>query len=137
VLRGLRKEGFEPFMVAQSRSRSQSRAEYTKHVIRIRHAADKSARPEADEIILINSHDGASCYQMLAELFRFVCCNGLVIGDASHDIRVPHKGNVQDDVIDGAFRVLDDFNALATPRLALRDVDQRRPQVRVAHRVER
>ena len=70
------------------------------------------ARPEANEIILINSHDGASSYQMLAGVFRFVCCNGLVVGTVSNDIRIPHKGNIQDDVIEGAFRVLDDFEAV-------------------------
>src|SRR3954447_2430432 len=59
VLRGLRKEGFEPFMVAQSRSRVEGRSEYTKHMIRMRHAGQVNARPEANEIILINSHDGA------------------------------------------------------------------------------
>src|SRR6476659_3661637 len=39
VLRGLRREGFEPFMVAQSKSRIEGRSEYTKHMIRMRHAA--------------------------------------------------------------------------------------------------
>ena len=29
-----------------------------------------STKPEANEIILINSHDGASSYQMLAGCFR-------------------------------------------------------------------
>ena len=112
VLRGLRREGFEPFMVAQSRSRIEGKTEYTKHLIRMRHAGQVGARPEANEIILINSHDGASSYQMLAGVFRFVCCNGLVCGTVSNDIRIPHKGNVQDDVIDGALRVLEDFEAV-------------------------
>src|SRR6185369_8376046 len=75
VLRGLRKEGFEPFMVAQGASRIEGKAEFTKHMIRLRHAGQVRSRPEANEIILINSHDGASSYQMLAGLFRFVCCN--------------------------------------------------------------
>ena len=38
VLRGLRKEGFEPFMVAQSASRIEGKTEFTKHMIRMRHA---------------------------------------------------------------------------------------------------
>jgi hypothetical protein len=109
VLRGLRKEGFEPFMVAQSKSRIEGKTEFTKHMIRMRYAGQLQAKPEANEIILINSHDGASSYQMLAGMFRFVCCNGLVVGDVVGDIRIPHKGNAQDDVIEGAFRVLDDF----------------------------
>jgi hypothetical protein len=112
VLRGLRKEGFEPFMVAQSKSRIEGKTDFTKHMIRMRHAAQVDAKPEANEIILINSHDGASSYQMLAGVFRFVCCNGLVVGTVANDIRIPHKGNIQDDVIEGAFRVLEDFEAV-------------------------
>ena len=60
VLRGLRHEGFEPFMVAQSKSRIEGKTEFTKHMIRMRHAGQVNTRPEANEIILINSHDGAS-----------------------------------------------------------------------------
>ena len=70
VLRGLRKEAFEPFMVAQGASRVEGKAEFTKHMIRMRHAGQVQTRPEANEIILINSHDGASSYQMLAGMFR-------------------------------------------------------------------
>lgn len=112
VLRGLRKEGFEPFMVAQGASRIEGKAAYTKHLIRMRHAGQAQTRPEANEIILINSHDGASSYQMLAGMLRFVCCNGLVVGDIVEDIRIPHKGDIQGEVIEGAFRVLDEFAAV-------------------------
>jgi hypothetical protein len=109
VLRGLRREGFEPFMVAQGASRIEGKAEFTKHMIRLRHAWQVQRRAEANEIFLINSHDGASSYQMLAGMFRFVCCNGLIVGDVVDDIRIPHKGNVEHEVIEGAFRVVDEF----------------------------
>jgi Domain of unknown function (DUF932) len=126
----LRKEGFEPFMVAQSKSRIEGKTEYTKHMIRMRHAGQVTARPEANEIILINSHDGASSYQMLAGVLRFVCCNGLVCGTVSNDIRIPHKGNIQGDVIEGAFRVLDDFEAVDASTEGMKaltlDVDEER-----------
>ncbi len=46
------------------------KTEYTKHMIRIRYAGHISSRPAANEIILINSHDGASSYQMLAGVSR-------------------------------------------------------------------
>jgi Domain of unknown function (DUF932) len=78
----------------------------------MRHGGQVQARPEANEVILINSHDGASSYQMFAGMMRFVCCNGLVVGDVVEDIRVPHKGNIQGEVIEGAFRVLDQFEAV-------------------------
>ena len=48
----------------------------------------------------------------------------------ANDIRIPHKSNVQDEFIEGAFRVLDDFEAVdqsteAMKALAL-DVDEER-----------
>ena len=122
VLRGLRKEGFEPFMVAQSKSRIEGKTEFTKHLVRMRHAGQVTTKPEANEIVLINSHDGASAYQMLAGMFRYVCCNGLVVGDVANDIRVPHRGNVQDNVIEGACRVLDDFEAAESSADAMKSL---------------
>ena len=81
ILRGLRNEGFEPFMVCQSRVRDEGRREYTKHMIRLRHASQIDGE-EANEIVLLNSHDGSSSCQMMAGMFRFVCANQMVCGDA-------------------------------------------------------
>ena len=128
VLSGLRKEGFEPFMVAQTRVRDEAKREHTKHMLRLRHASQINGA-EANEIILLNSHDGTSSYQMLAGQFRFVCCNGMVCGDTTSDIRVPHKGNVVDRVIAGAYDVLDGFTRVVEERegmkaLTLNDGEQ-------------
>ena len=116
VLRSLTREGFEPYMVTQGLSRIEGKAAFTKHMVRLRHGAQARDRVEANEIILINSHDGASSYQLLAGVFRFVCKNGLVVGDVIQDIRIPHMGDIQGEVIDGAVRVLEQF----------REVDQHR-----------
>jgi hypothetical protein len=125
VLRGLRKEGFQPFMVAQGASRIEGKAEFTKHLIRMRFVGSQpstdglAARPqpetetEAHEVILINSHDGASSYRLLSGVLRFVCLNGLVVGELANDIRVAHKGKAEVEVIEGAIRVLDDAGAVA------------------------
>jgi hypothetical protein len=123
VLRGLHREGFEPFMVAQGRSRIEGKTEYTKHMIRMRHAGQARARPEANEIILINSHDGASSYQLLSGIFRFICTNGLVVGDVSNDIRIKHKGDIRGEVIEGAFRVLDDFEIVDESTDAMKAIE--------------
>jgi len=123
VLRGLKREGFEPFMVAQGLSRIEGKTEYTKHLIRMRHAGQVSTKPEANEIVLINSHDGASSYQLLSGVIRFICCNGLVVGSVAHDIRIAHKGNIQDEVIEGAFRVLDDFEVVDASTEAIKAIE--------------
>ena len=49
VLRGLQNEGFQPFMVAQGKSRTEGKAEFTKHMIRMRHAAQVEVGGEAVE----------------------------------------------------------------------------------------
>lgn len=121
VLDKLRGEGFEPFMVTQTRVRQDDRRDYTKHMLRLRHASQINGR-EANEIILLNSHDGTSSYQMLAGMFRFVCKNGLVCGDTVADVRVPHKGDVAAQVIEGAYEVLHGFDRAQQSRDAMQAV---------------
>src|SRR3546814_2465649 len=77
---------------------------------------------EANEIILLTAHDGSSSYQMLAGMFRFVCHNGLVCGDTVADVRVPHKGDVTDHVIEGAYEVLRGFEQVHSSREAMRAI---------------
>jgi hypothetical protein len=134
VLRGLRKEGFEPFMVAQGASCMEGKAEFTKHMIRMRHAGQVQAWSEAKGIILINRHDGASPYQMLAGMFRFVCCNVLVVGEVVEDIRIPQTGNIQGEVIEGAFRVLDEFKAVNDHTEAMKALRSSRPRRSLSRR---
>src|SRR3546814_16788828 len=90
-------------------------------MIRLRHASQSNGR-EANEIILLNSHDGTSSYQMLAGMFRFVCQNGLVCGDTVADVRVPHKGDVAGSVIEGAYEVLRGFDRVKESRDAMRAI---------------
>lgn len=124
ILDGLRKEGFQPFAVTQTRVRDEGKRDFTKHMLRLRHAS-QIADTEANEIILLNSHDGTSSYQMLAGMFRFVCSNGLVCGNAVSDVRVPHKGQIIDNVIEGAYDVLDGFGLVRELRDDMRAISLR------------
>ena len=121
ILDGLRKEGFQPFAVTQTRVRDEGKRDFTKHMLRLRHAS-QIADTEANEIILLNSHDGTSSCQMLAGMFRFVCANGLVCGNTVSDVRVPHKGQIIDNVIEGAYDVLDGFGLVRELRDDMRAI---------------
>jgi len=109
VLTALRKEGFQPFMVVQAGVRNEDRLDFTKHMIRLRHESRINGA-EANEVILVNSHDGSSSYQMLGGVYRFVCHNGLICGDTVEDLRVKHRGDVVGQVIEGAYTILKDFD---------------------------
>ena len=57
--------------VAQGKSRTEGKTEFTKHMIRMRFAGtDGYAKPEANESIIVNSHEGASSYQLLCGRLR-------------------------------------------------------------------
>lgn len=121
ILQSLRKEGFQPFYACQTRVRDEGRREHAKHMVRLRHASQINGS-EANEIILLNSHDGTSSYQMLAGVYRFVCSNGMVCGETIQDVRVPHKGDVVSHVIEGAYSVLDEFDMVANEINEMRSV---------------
>ena len=115
VVEGLRKEGFEAFEVRQTRVRDLGRREYTKHLLRLRHASDIQAKAneEVPEIVLMNSHDGTSSYRLMAGIFRIVCSNGMIAGSIHQDVKIRHSGNVVGDVIEGSYRVLEDLQAIS------------------------
>ncbi len=64
-------------------------------------------------------NNGSSSYQMIAGMFRWACQNGIVCGNVLNDIRVPHKGDVIRDVIEGAFTVLKGFEEPTRQREAM------------------
>ncbi|ECH4667729.1 DUF945 domain-containing protein [Salmonella enterica] len=109
LLDNLRKEGFQPFFACQTRTRDLDKRGFTKHMLRLRRDGQITGE-EVPEIILLNSHDGSSSYQMIPGMFRFVCTNGMVCGQTFGEIRVPHKGDIVNQVIEGAYEVLGIFD---------------------------
>lgn len=108
LLEGLQRNGFAVFGVAQARTRKDGHREFTKHMVRLRR--EQALRPNdgdaVTDVILVNSHNGASSCQVLAGAFRFVCHNGLILGEEAEDIRVPHRGDVVGRVIEGTCEVI-------------------------------
>lgn len=106
------RDRFSIVQASQSRVRSDaSRREYTKHMVRLR---QKGVAPVNElgglfpELVLINSHDGSSSYQLMAGIFRLVCSNGMVVRDSNlGDVRIPHKANAVGEVIDASYRVIE------------------------------
>ena len=114
VLRGLMKEGFSPYEVRQGGSRDEAKRGFTKHLLRLRHASQGAlvAGDSKRELVLLNAHDGTSSYQLMSGLFRMVCSNGLITCDAGQMQKVAHKGDIVHNVIEGAYRVIEDGEAV-------------------------
>ncbi|EEU9073096.1 DUF945 domain-containing protein [Salmonella enterica] len=121
LLENLRREGFEPFFACQSRVRDPGRRDYTKHMLRLRRAGQITGR-QVPEIIILNSHGGESSFQLLPGVFRSVCTNSLVCGQSFGEIRVPHRGDIAEKVIEGAYDVLGVFDRVEEKREAMQSL---------------
>ena len=109
IIEGLQRAGFSPVKAVQSRCRTEDKKDFTKHLIRFRRD-DQIGATEAREIIMKNSHDGSSAYELSAGVFRLVCSNGLCVGNEDMMFKVRHSGNAVDEVIDVASRIVDNFD---------------------------
>jgi len=111
VLLKLELEGFKITHIDKQRVRDMSKRGYEKHQLRLSHvnAFQHSSDQLVPQILLTNSHDGASAFIIRAGVYRFVCSNGLVIaegGECKQSIR--HSGNnTLDSVIEGTYEVLE------------------------------
>jgi hypothetical protein len=113
VIDKMRQEGFVPVDAMQSRTRIEGKGDFTKHLVRFRdiRQGDKALTPHLGqvypELVLTNSHDGASAYKLDSGLFRLVCTNGMVVGDGVvNHVNVRHSGN-PDNVIDATYEIVE------------------------------
>lgn len=114
VLERMRAEGFVPVRAMQGRTRIAGKGDFTKHMIRLRHRRHFDDRrfvgQEFPEIVLLNSHDGTSAYQLFAGVFRLVCLNGMIVESAEFGkVRARHSGSVDlpSQVIDASYEIIE------------------------------
>lgn len=116
VVRKMQKEGFVPVYATQSNTRIEGKQNFTKHMIRFRDIRNgdqpvlRHLGSLHTELALTNAHDGASAYKLDAAIFRLACLNGLMVEDANiSKIKVPHRGNIADNVIEASFEVIENM----------------------------
>lgn len=108
VIEALRGAGWAPVAAQVGKARDLSRIGVQRHVVRLRHPDVRlDVGGLFPELVLVNSHDGASAYQLHAGLFRLVCGNGLVIADATFaKVSIKHTGVSAAQVVDASFEVV-------------------------------
>lgn len=113
VIEGVMMAGFVPTQAVQSRSRVEDKQDYTKHMIRFAHKDSMTTAlrvgDSVPQVVMINAHDGSSVYDLEAGLFKLLCSNGLFAsGQDFQSVKVYHKGNIVNEVVDGSYRVIED-----------------------------
>ncbi len=119
----LRDAGWAPVAAVQQRVKLDERRGFQKHLLRFQRRDVVPVKGEyTPELCLINSHDRSSAYQLHAGLYRFICANGMFVGDgtAFERVSIRHAGFTPDEVIDASFRILDQVPAITASVEAFR-----------------
>ena len=97
VVNALRDMGYGVVRAQQSRTLVAGNREFAKHMLRFRHVSNMNpinVGDEIPEIVLTNSHNGSSVYNLMLGIFRLVCSNGMVVASENiESMRVRHSGS--------------------------------------------
>jgi hypothetical protein len=90
----------------------------SKHIVRLRRISDiRNGVDDAPEILIINSHNKYTSLKLNIGIYRYACCNGLILGDTFFSGRVTHTGRVEEQLQE-LLRVIDvkfnEVNSLIT-----------------------
>jgi len=114
VLDLLADAGYLPVRAQESTTRTEGKRGFSRHMIRLRRPehvmATLEVGQEIPEIVLTNSHDRTSGYNLSAGLFRLVCSNGLMrAGDGIGSVSIRHAGGRDFDslVLEATHNVID------------------------------
>ncbi len=111
LIDALHEAGFVATQARQADSRCAQRA-YARHMLRFQPRRQTVTLVDAiPQVVLVNSHDGRSAYQLRAGLYRPICTNGLLtrLGDFGL-IHVAHRGNAVEHVVEAALTLTRNFS---------------------------
>lgn len=124
IVEAMRQEGWKPIEARQSRPRMELRRGYQMHQVRFQRRDQIAEVDEfTPEVILLNSHDRSSGYEIRAGMFRFVCRNGLMVADSLIPaIHVRHTGQELNHIIEASFTILGQLPRIAERVSSFRSV---------------
>lgn len=115
ILRRMADEGFVPVQASQDNPIRRD-PRFVTHRIVLRHETQLGDEAELGEhvpqIMLVNSHNGRTKLKLFGGLYRFICANGLVVGDDRFRAEVTHRGDAPAEAARIAEEVTSNLNDL-------------------------
>lgn len=111
VLEAMDRAKFVPVEVRNYARKAKDELRFTQHMIRFREAGKVDARTVGDvvpQVVLLNSHDRTSRFQMYGGLYKLLCANGLLVAtdEFVRPYIVRHTKRVVDEVVSVAQRII-------------------------------
>lgn len=105
VVRLMEAEGF--YVAAAKTAAPRARDPmYARHSLEFRHQDAREVNGATPRVIFVNSHDGTTAATAMAGMYRFVCSNGLVVGQTMESVKQRHSG-------DAAYELINRMRSLA------------------------
>lgn len=117
LISDLSKQGWQLQSVQEKKVRLSTRQGFQKHLLRFRHSDYNLELRDRlfPEIVVTNSHDGSSTFQLMAGIFRIVCSNGLIVATSKFgDYHIKHVGYTADKVAEATHNILQTVPRIAT-----------------------
>ena len=81
--------------------KDESRENKQVHLVRLRHFDDLlSPKESAVELLFFNSFDRSKAFSISIGLYRFCCCNGLILGETFDSYKLRHIGDLENNLED-------------------------------------
>lgn len=102
----MREAGFVPTQVSSYMKRDPMNAEFAKHMVRFRKQGESVKKltvgDVVPQIVLVNSHDRSSQFELFMGLWRLVCSNGMLAseGNKVEPVIIRHTKSAIDGLID-------------------------------------
>lgn len=127
VVEQIEAQGYSVTKAMQSRAKTAGGRDYVKHMLRFRktESLEKgllNAKDSSTELILVNSHNGSSAFQLHLGVFRIACLNGMIAGDIFAAQSVRHIGFSNDKIIEAQYQVLGNETKLIESVESMRSV---------------
>lgn len=114
IISRLEEEGFYLSDSGQRKTRKPERKNSTFHFARMRHESFRERNGTHPEILITNSHDGTSAVRFYTGLFRYVCANGLIIGERFQPTVIRHRAGAEEDALNAAKLAI--YNAMESAK---------------------
>lgn len=129
VIQLLNKEGWTPVAADQSRVKTSEGKDFAKHVITFQNKSIKTIGEDIPELILTNSHNGLSAFNIMAGLYRLVCSNGLMAFSPSFgSYSIKHVGFKSDEVIEASYKIIEQVPLLASSIGEMKSLELTKPE---------
>lgn len=101
--------GFTVDSFSRRGCRSEEKRPFVKHMVRLSHSGLLKSGSHGDiklQLVISNSFDGTSAFKMGLGFFRFVCANGMMVGESYETFRHRHTGNIIEEVDESVERIV-------------------------------